>query len=170
MAKFSADFSAGNYGFFSGSDDVLSMDDLLEVLRPAALHLRDAYRKTLSTRFKRQSGQLADSIEIEDDTLKTTGSGGQNYAFIHVGPTGRRKNSKRKARSRVGSADRKYAKHNREAKSTRLANAELAYLLEYGTPRIKATHWMENTNDSCEGEIQQMIDDEFNKLMEKKGL
>lgn len=170
MAKFSVDFSTGNYGSFSGSDDVISVDDLLEALRPAALHLRDAYRKTLSTTFKRRSGQLADSIDIEDSTLKTTGSGATNYAFIHVGPTGRRKNSQRKARSRAGPVNRKYAKHNRNARSTKLANAELAYLLEYGTPRIAATHWMESTNEEVEGEIQQMIEDGYHELLNQKGL
>ncbi len=170
MAKFGFDLSAGNNTVFDGNDEALSVDELLEVLRPAAVRLRDAYVDTLDRLFARRSGQLAESIMLDDDYLSGKGSGSKNYAWIKVAPYGRRKGSKRSARSRKGSPTAKYAKHNRTAKATQLSNAELGYLLEVGTPRIPATHWMENTNDAVGGEVQGIIDDEFQKLLDKKGL
>lgn len=32
-------------------------------------------------------------------------------------------------------------------------NAEVAYVLEYGTPRMAATHWMETTNEEAGDEV-----------------
>ena len=32
-------------------------------------------------------------------------------------------------------------------------NAEVAYVLEYGTPRMAATHWMETTNEEASDEV-----------------
>lgn len=169
MAKFTVNESAGDWSMFETSDEVLSVDELLECLRPAALRLKEHYINTINRLFKRRSGQLADSIEIEDNY--TIGKGNsENHASITVAPYGKREGSKRSARSRKGDPNARYAKHNRDAKATRLANAELAYLLEFGTPRITATHWMENTNKEVGEEIQQMIEDEFNKLLDRKGL
>ena len=41
--------------------------------------------------------------------------------------------------------------------------------MEYGTPRIAATHWMENANEESENEIIDIIESEYDKLLEKKG-
>lgn len=171
MAKFSTDFSAGNDAMLSGeAGKDFSVDELLEVLRPAAIRLRDAYVKTLDQIFSRRSGQLAESIMLDDDYIAGSGAGGKTYAFITIAPYGRRKKSRRKSRSRAGSAGAKYAKHNRRASSTSMTNAELGWLLEHGTPRIPATHWMENTNDALAAEIQESINTEFQALLDKKGL
>lgn len=43
-------------------------------------------------------------------------------------------------------------------------------MLEVGTPRIAATHWMENANDEISDSLQQMIEEEFNKLLDSKGM
>lgn len=170
MAKFEVDFPWNNYGFLDASDETLSVDELLNVIRPAALYLRDAYRKTLSTLFNQPTGQLVDSIDIDDDFYIGKKYGDENRAYYTVAPSGYRKRGHRKARSRAGPANRKYAKHNRTAVSRRLSNRELAYYLEYGTPRIKATHWMENTNEAVSGELQGMIAEAVNDLLEQKGL
>lgn len=167
MAKFRVDFSENNAYFWGTKtgDEVLGVDDLLEVLRPAALRLRDAYRNALSTIVHRRSGELADSIEIEDNYSIEGG-----FVSITVAPHGKRKKSTRKRKSRKGSSDGKYAKHNRDPKANSMSNQELAYLLEYGTPRMDARHWLESTNESVGDEIQAMIEANFNELLKRKGL
>ena len=167
MAKFKIDYEVSNAVFSAEKDGdrLLSVDDLLEVLRPAALKLRDYYREELSTIFHRRSGELADSIEIEDDAVLDYGA-----AFIRVFPYGKHGKSKRTRKSRKGFPDAKYAKHNRAPKANALSNQELAYYLEYGTSRIAARHWMESTNEAVEDEIQSMIESGFDELLKRKGL
>ena len=165
MAKFSVDFGADTYVSLTGSKDggdTLTVDDLLEVLRPAAIMLRDHYKKVIETVFRRRTGTLADSIDFEDDY---TG----DYAFFFVKPFGSHK-GKYTRKSRAGDSSRKYAKHGRNPSTKAIKNEELAYLLEYGTPRIAATHWMENANEEIADQIQDTIDAEFTKLLQKKGL
>ena len=167
MAKFKCDFNAKTYAYMSGekgASETLSLDDLLEVLRPAAMALRDKYKEKLQSLGLVLTGELADSIDFEDDTT------GSNFARFIVKPFGRRKKGTRTRKSRAGPSGRKYAKHNRSVAAKAISNEELGYLLEYGTPRIDATHWMQLTNEESGEEIQQIIDDEFTKLLKKKGL
>lgn len=173
MAKFKCDLSSielddgrhgGTYGTLSGSGKGLSAEDVLSILRPAAEKLIEHYKSTITRLFKQRTGSLAESIRAKESSF------GTGEAQIIVGPTGKHNGGKKAARSRAGSSTRRYAKHNRNAQATALSNAELAYLLEFGTPRITATHWMENANEEIEDEIQQLIEDEYNRLMESKGL
>lgn len=166
MAKFSCDFSDFD-AFLSAQNatgDTFTVDELLEVLRPAALRLKELYQQTIRRTFKQRTGSLAESIDIEDNTI------GRNYASVIVKPFGTHKGGLYTRNSRAGPAGRRYAKHNRRPSTKKLKNEELAYLLEYGTPRISATHWMENTNEQVADEIQRMIEEEFDKLLQKKGL
>lgn len=167
MAKFKCNFNAKTYAHMSGekeASETLGLDDLLEVLRPAAMALKEKYQAKLRSLGLVLTGELADSIDFEDDTT------GSNYARFIVQPFGRRKKGKRIRKSRAGPADRKYAKHSRSPKSRAATNEEIGYLLEVGTPRITAFHWMELTNDESEEEIQQIIDDNYTELLRKKGL
>ena len=166
MAKFSCDFSDFDAMLIAErtGGDTFTVDDLLEVLRPAAMRLRDAYRDTVRRMFKQRTGSLAESIDFDDDTV------GKNYAFILVKPMGTHKGGKYTRKSRAGPAGRKYAKHKRKPSTKALKNEELAYLLESGTPRISATHWMESTNEKVMDDIQGIIEDEYDKLLKKKGL
>lgn len=167
MAKFNCDFSDFD-AFLSAQNatgDTFTVDELLEVLRPAALRLKEIYRNVIQRTFKQRTGSLAESIDIEDDTA------GSNYAFITVKPFGTHKGGAYTRKSRAGAAGGKYAKHNRRPSTKKLKNEELAYLLEYGTPRISpGYHWMETANEESEDEIQGMIETEFDKLLQKKGL
>lgn len=169
MAKFNVRYSgdgALNTFFYSeGADDTFSVDDLLEVLRPAAIRLKEYYRETILRLFKKRSGSLADSINFEDDYNLSKG-----YVSFLVKPFGVHKGGKYTRRSRAGSPNARYAKHNRKPATKAIKNEELAYLLEYGTPRITATHWMETANEEIENEIQDMIEAEFDDLLKKKGL
>lgn len=145
--------------------DTFSVDELLECLRPAAMKLRDAYKLTISNLFYSRSGEFLDSIDIEDGDFAKLGC-----AYIIVKPFGTRKKGKYLRKSRAGESTAKYAKHNRKVSASRLRNDELGYLLEFGTPRISATHWMERTNDDVGEHIQDMIEEEFDKLLKSKGL
>lgn len=166
MAKFGYEFT-DSHGIMSGTagtDDVLTVDDLLEVLRPAGIKLKEYYRTAILNRFRARTGSLADSIDIDDDTV------GSRYAFITVKPFGTHKGSSYARRSRAGSSSRKYAKHGRGVSSNTIKNEELLYLLEHGTPRIPASHIIENTNETVMDEIQDIVEDGFTELLKKKGL
>ena len=167
MAKFNCDFSDFD-AFLSAQNatgDTFTVDELLEVLRPAALRLRDIYRSAIERTFKQRTGSLAASIDIEDDTV------GKKYAFILVKPFGTHKSGSYTRKSRAGPAGRKYAKHNRRPSTKKIKNEELLYLLEYGTPRISPGYQLiETTNEESEDEIQGMIEAEFDALLQKKGL
>lgn len=165
MAKFNVTWSTefASFDAEKGSGDVFTTDDLLECLRPAAIKLVEYYKQAIRKLFKRRTGSLEDSIDFDDDVV------GQ-YAFILVKPMGKHKGSLYTRKSRAGPADRKGAKHNRKPTAHALKNEELGYLLEHGTPRIAATHWMENTNEQVGEEIQDMIEAEYNNLLRKKGL
>lgn len=165
MAKFNVTWSAEFTSFTgeNGSDDVFTTDDILECLRPAAMKLVEYYKQTIRRLFKRRTGSLEDSIDFDDDTVGP-------YAFILVKPMGKHKGGQYTRKSRAGPAGRKGAKHNRKPTAKALKNEELGYLLEHGTPRIAATHWMENTNEEVAEEIQDMIETEFDNLLRKKGL
>lgn len=166
MAKFNFEFS-DTHGYLSGmkeTDDTLTVDDLLEVLRPAALKLKEYYRQAVLSHFRRRTGNLADSFDIEDNYI------GSRYGSITVKPFGTHKGGKYTRKSRAGSASRKYAKHNRAVSTKAIKNEELMYLLEHGTPRIPASHVIENTNDAKMDEIQNAVEDGFTDLLKKKGL
>lgn len=165
MAKFNVTWSTDS-SFLTGEKepgDVLTTDDILECLRPAAIKLVDYYKQTIRRLFKRRSGSFEDSIDFDDDTVGP-------YAFIIVKPFGKHKGSMYARKSRAGPADRKGAKHNRKPSKKELKNEELGYLFEVGTPRITPTHWMENTNEAVADEIQDIIEAEYTKLLQKKGL
>lgn len=182
MAKFSCDFTSvelndGRHGStsarFGGESKMsagLTAEDLIAILRPAAEALRDHYRATIRRLFKQRTGSLADSIQAKEGLSLDREYMDLSEASITVGPTGKHKGGNLGARSRAGSSDRRYAKHNRDAKARSISNAELAYFLEFGTPRISATHWMENANEEFEDTVQQIIEDEFDKMLKSKGL
>lgn len=166
MAKFNYEFSdsGGHLSAEAGDKDVFSVDDLLEVLRPAGLKLAEYYKQAILSRFKRRTGSLADSIDIEDNYV------GSRYASITVKPFGSHKGGKYTRRSRAGNPARKFAKHNRRPTTKAIKNEELLYLLEHGTPRIPASHVIESTNDAVMEEIQDIVENGFTDLLKKKGL
>lgn len=166
MAKFTVNWGT-NDTYLIGentSKDVLSTDDVLECLRPAAINLVDYYKQTIRRLFNQRTGSFAESIDFDDTVVS-------DYAFIQVKPFGTHKGGKYTRNSRAGSAERKYAKHNRRPATKAIKNEELGYLLEYGTPRISpGYHWMESTNEEVAEEIQSIVEDEYTKLLKKKGL
>ena len=166
MFNFSSSGAYGSdlWGSVDPKTESISVDDALEILRPAGMKLVEYYRQAIRERFQQRTGSLADSFDFEDYYLL----GG--WAGIIVKPYGRHKSGMYQRRSRAGDPSAKYAKHYRHPEKKRIANTELMYLLEYGTPRIPASHVIEETNERVYEEIQDIIESGFDDLLKKKGL
>ena len=147
---------------FNGMDEIsasfeqlaqISDDDKASVLMPAAELLKDRQTQKIMDMFRQRTGDLAKSIAVE---LK--GAGEDFHAYIF--PKGKHRGSSTGKRMKKGRSSGKYSG----------TNAEVAYILNYGSPRINATHWLENANEEAESEIMAVEQDAWNSLLEKKGL
>lgn len=140
-------------------------EERLNILRPAAELMKERFGQKVRKIFKQRTGSLAESFQViepkEDNEFDET--------FLRVAPRGKHKSGVRKRKSRAGSPDRKYAKHNREVKAASISNSELAYLLEYGTPRMRPTHFMEIASEEAAEDIAAAIEKEWDAMLERKG-
>lgn len=153
MAKFKFD----GIDYISASFEQLSNisdEEKMRVIQPAAEFLKKTYENVIVSKFRQISGALADSITIEQRS-------DDNGAYAHVFPKGKHPGSgtgKRKRRN--GRSNGKYSG----------TNAEVAYILNYGSPRIAATHWLENANDEAEEKIVAIQQEAWDELITEKGL
>ncbi len=157
MAKFTFD-GIDSISFLSDEFMELTDEDKLSVIMPAAEFLKGMHQKKIRQVFKQRSGTLAKSISID---IKSDDSG----VYAHISPKGKHPKS--------GTGRRmKKDKNGRRRSSGKYSgtNAEVAYILEYGSPRIFASHWMEYANDAAEEQIVAIQQEKWNELMEKKGL
>lgn len=92
--------------------------------------------QALNREFKRRTGQLFGSLKV----LRKR-SGDEMSAVI--APSGKRKRGSSGKRTYKGRSNGSYQG----------TNAEVAYILNYGSPRIKATHWMETANEAAGPEL-----------------
>ena len=152
MAKFS----------FNGVDSLeasfeqlsqLSSEEKLSILLPSGQLLLDRQKEKIRKLFKRRTGDLEDSL-----TLST--KEGEESPVVTIYPTGKHRNSFTGKRMKKGRPSGKYSG----------TNAEVAYILNYGSPRIAATHWLENANEEAEADVIASQQEAFNELLEKKGL
>ena len=153
MAKFSfdgIDYISAKFDQLAQIDD----EDRMSVIRPAAEFLKNKYQETIRTKFTQRSGALAESITVEQ---KTDDDG----AYAHIAPKGKHPSSS------TGKRKRKDGRSNGRYSGT---NAEVAYILEYGSPRIRATHWLETTNEEAADEVVGLQQEAWNKLIAEKGL
>lgn len=152
MAKFS----------FNGVDSLeasfeqlaqLSSEEKLSILMPSAELLLERQKEKIRKLFKRRTGDLENSLKIE---VKKSEDG----PYILISPNGKHRGSfEGKRRGKRRSNGHYYA-----------TNAEIAAILEYGSPRIAATHWLENANEESEEDVIASQQEAFNELLEKKGL
>ena len=152
MAKFS----------FNGLDEIsasfeqlanLTDEDRLSVIMPAARLLVQRQKEKIVQMFQQRTGDLEKSIKIK---VKDDGDG--SYAYIS--PEGKHRGSGTGKRRGKRRSNGKYSG----------SNAEVAYILNYGSPRISATHWLENANEEAEEEVIAAQQDAWNDLVTKKGL
>lgn len=152
MAKFS----------FNGMDDIsasfeqlsqLTDDDKMSVIMPAAKLLLQRQRDKILSLFTQRTGDLADSLTIEE---KSDDDG----VFAYIFPKGKHRGNSTGKRKGKRRSNGKYSG----------TNAEVAYILEYGSPRISATHWLENANEEAEAEVISAQQAAWDELITKKGL
>lgn len=135
----------------------LSDDEIWGVIEPAAQTLKAKIQEVIARLFRQRTGSLHDSIEIR----REIGDSGRVYAVVgpnqakHPG-TGKGKRKPRKGGGGGGS----YAG----------TNAEVGYILEYGSARIPAKHWMETACTETEEELAAQLEQGFNALCEAAGL
>ena len=152
-----ASFKFDGIDYISASLDQLSNisdAEKMSIIRPAAEFLRSKYQDVIGQLFVRRSGDLADSITIEEKT-------DENGAYAHIFPKGKHRGSG------TGKRKRKNGRSNGRYSGT---NSEIAYILNYGSPRIAATHWLENTNDEVSDEIVAIQQEQWDALVTQKGL
>lgn len=153
MAKFS----------FNGLDEItasfdqlaqLTDEDRLSVIMPAARLLADRQKEKILQLFQQRTGKLADSIRID---VKN----GDEGAYAYITPKGNHPGSS------TGKRKRKNGRSNGKYSGS---NAEVANILNYGSPRIAATHWLENANEEAADEIVAAEQAAWDDLVTKKGL
>ena len=152
MAKFS----------FNGMDELsasfedmvqLTDEERMSVIMPGAQVLVERQRGKIQSVFKQRTGALADSITIRE---KTDDYGAYANIFLkgkHPGSSTGKRRGKRRSNGKYSGT-----------------NAEVGYILEYGSPRIAATHWMENANEEAAAEVVNAQQEAWDELMQKKGL
>ena len=156
MAKFS----------FNGMDEIsasfeqladLSDQDRLGVIMAGANVLVTRQKEKIVQMFQQRTGKLAASIKI---AVKDDGDG--SYAYIS--PEGKHPGSG------TGKRMKKTSKGRRSSGKYSGSNAEVAYILNYGSPRISATHWLENANEEAEGEMMESMQAAWDDVLDTKGL
>lgn len=130
MAKFST----------RGVDELtLSLEQLATTPEETQYSILEAGASALIPRWKetlqsmKRTGQLIESVKAARKKGKTP--------IVAITPKGKRKGAYTGQRKTHGGG------------TYQGTNAEVAYVLEYGTPRMAATHWMETTNEEASDEV-----------------
>lgn len=125
----------------NGMDELtLSLEQLATTPEETQFRMLEAGAAVLTAKWKevlqgmKRTGQLIESIKAK----RKTGDGGP---VVLVTPNGTRKNEYRGIRKTKAAG-----KHKK-------TNAEVAYVLEYGTPRMAARHWMETANEEAADDV-----------------
>ena len=152
MAKFS----------FNGMDELsasfeqlsqLSDEDKMSVIMPAAKLLVERQRQMIERLFQKRTGDLANSLTIQQ---KSDDDGAYAHIYLkgkHRGSSTGKRKGKRRSNGRYSGT-----------------NAEVGYILEYGSPRIAARHWMENANEEAEDDVVAAEQAAWDDLITQKGL
>lgn len=153
MAKFS----------FNGMDEIsasfeqlanITDEDKMSVIMPAAKLLLQRQRDKILSLFTQRTGDLANSLTIEERS-------GEDGVFAYIFPKGKHRGSS------TGKRKRKNGRNNGKYSGT---NSEVAWVLNFGSPRISATHWLENANEEAEEEVISAQQAAWDDLLTKKGL
>ena len=147
---------------FNGMDEIsasfeqlanITDEDKSSVLMAGAEVLQERQTQKIMDMFRQRTGDLAKSISVQ---LK--GAGEDFHAYIF--PKGKHRGSSMGRRMKKGRSSGKYSG----------TNSEVAYVLNYGSPRIDATHWLEIANEEAEAEVIAAEQDAWNSMLEQKGL
>ena len=135
----------------------LSEDQIWDIIAPAAEILKTRMQDVISRMFKEHTGSLRESIEIRRKVHK----GGAVYAL--VGPNDKKHpkstQGKRKPRAQGGGGGHFSG-----------TNAEVGWILEYGSARIPAKHWMETAATEAEEELYSVLEEGWDAAITAAGL
>lgn len=131
----------------------LSGDDLLRIIRPGAELLRERLIEKVRAIFTQRSGSLANSFKLKERVWED----GAGISVLPMGKHPKSSTGKRRGKRRPNG-------------SYQGTNAEVAFILEYGSPRIGATHFMENTAEESEQEVYNAMDAELTQILRERGL
>ena len=124
----------------------ISDEDAFEILTPAAETLAEKFQENIRSVFTQRTGKLAAAIQ---SFRKVTD--GPHILIYPDGPHHRYR--------------------SRKTKGTKTATAaEVGFVLEYGSNRVKASHWMENTVNETEAEIGEKIQEGFDSFCDARGI
>lgn len=152
MAKFS----------FNGMDEIsasfeqiakLTDEDKMSVILRGAQLLLQRQQEKITSVFKQWTGALAKSLTIQERS-------DDDGVFAYIFPKGKHPGSSTGKRMKKGRSSGKYSG----------SNAEVAYILECGSPRIAATHWLENANEESADELADTMQSAWDDLLTEKGL
>ena len=150
MAKFS----------FNGMDQItasieqmaqLTEEEKLSIIMPSAQLLLQRQKEKITQVFRRRTGDLEKSLTLEPDAPNS-----KIVLFF-------------KGKHRGSSTGKRKGKRGSNGKYSG-TNAEVAYILNYGSPRIRATHWLDNANEEAEEEMIASQQEAWSALLEEKGL
>lgn len=153
MAKFS----------FNGMDEIsasfeqlanLTDEDKMSVIMAGAKVLLQRQREKIESLFVQRTVDLANSLTIEEKS-------GENGPYAWIFSKGKHRGSS------TGKRKRKDGRSNGKYSGT---NMEVAYIQNYGSPRVTATHWLEIANEEAEEEVVAAQQEAWNDLVTKKGL
>lgn len=134
-------------------------EDKMSIIRPAAEFLKGKHQEKIRSKFRQLTGALANSITIEQKS-------DEDGAYAHISPKGKHpRSSTGKRMKKVDGSDKR-----RSSGSYSGTNAEVAYILEYGSPRISASHWMEEANEEAADELVAIQQEAWDDLVTQKGL
>ena len=135
----------------------LSEDQIWDIIAPAAEILKDAMRNVIQRLFQQRSGSLHDSIEVQRKLAKS----GAVYALVGPNQEQHPKSTQGKRKPRAqGGGGGNYAG----------TNAEVGYILEYGSVRIPARHWMETACSETEEQLYNTLEAGWDETITAAGL
>lgn len=134
----------------------LSDDEIWAMIEPAATLLKERMQDVITRLFRQRSGSLHGSIEVR----RKLSRGGAVFGLVGPNDSAHPKAShgKRKPRAQGGKGG-SYAG----------TNAEVGWILEYGTSRIPGRHWMETACSEAEEELLGMLEAAWNARLDAAG-
>jgi hypothetical protein len=151
-----AKFSFNGVDALSASFEQLSQlsdADKMEILMPAAKLLVQRQREKIEQLFTKRTGDLADSLTIRQES-------GEDGAYAHIYLKGKHRGSSTGKRKGKRRSNGRYSG----------TNAEVGYILEFGSPRIAARHWMETANEEAADDVVAAEQAAWDDLVTQKGL
>nr|DAL91781.1 MAG TPA: hypothetical protein [Caudoviricetes sp.] len=159
MARFTFN---GIDGIIADFEELAKIDDdtKYSILEAGAEVIRTAQQNVI-----RRLGLMNPTIPQLINSLTISRRVGKQGGYVQVTPKGKRKNARKHGKRMKKKGDRRVSSGSYAG-----TNTEVGYYLEYGTPRITATHWMETANEEAEADFLTAEQDAWNKHLDDLNL